>query len=114
MYAVRQEELPLKGMSYNFVGADHGDTKASVYIVNAPPGRGAPPHRHPYDEIVFVQAGSGRWTVNGTEIEGTSGDIFVVKAGEIHSFINIGEDTLRLFDVHTNARFEQENITQEP
>ncbi len=110
MYRTREEQLPLKGMSWNFVGADNGDTRASVYIVNAPPGRGAPPHRHPYDEIVFVQAGHGRWVVNDIAIEGTAGDIFVVKAGEIHSFVNIGQDTLRLFDVHTSPRFEQENI----
>jgi quercetin dioxygenase-like cupin family protein len=110
MHRVREEELPLKGMSYNFVGADQGDTAVSVYIVNAPPGRGAPPHRHPHDELVFVQSGRGRWTVNGVEIEGTAGDIFVIKAGEIHSFLNIGEDTLRLFDVHASPRFVQENL----
>lgn len=110
MHRVREEQLPLKGMSYNFVGADQGDTAVSVYIVNAPPGRGAPPHRHPYDEIVFVQAGRGRWTVNGAELVGGPGDIFVVKANEVHSFTNIGDTTLRLLDVHTSPRFVQENL----
>ncbi len=110
MHSTREQDLPLRGMSYNFVGADQGDVAVSVYLVHAPPGRGAPPHRHPYDEIVFVQEGRGRWTVNGTDVDGTAGDIFVVKAGEIHSFVNVGDATLRLLDVHTNPRFEQENL----
>jgi quercetin dioxygenase-like cupin family protein len=111
MHVTSKDALPCKGMSRHFVGADQGDVAVSVYLVDAPPGRGAPPHRHPYDEIVFVQGGRGRWTVSGVDREGIAGDILVVKAGEIHSFVNIGEDTLRLLDVHTNPRFEQENIT---
>jgi quercetin dioxygenase-like cupin family protein len=110
MHFTSKDALPFKGMSRHFVGADQGDVAISVYLVDAPPGRGAPPHRHPYDEIVFVQGGRGRWTVSGVDREGTAGDILVVKAGEIHSFVNIGEDTLRLLDVHTNPRFEQENL----
>ena len=110
MHLTHQAALPFVGMSHQFIGADQGDVSVSVYLVNAPPGRGAPPHRHPYDEIVFVREGRGCWTVDGVDREGTAGDILVVKAGEIHSFRNIGELPLHLLDVHVNPRFEQENI----
>ena len=35
MYRVRQEDLPLKGSSHNFVGADNGDVNVSVFLVRA-------------------------------------------------------------------------------
>ncbi len=44
------------------------------------------PHRHPYDEIQFIREGRGVWTVSGQTFEGNAGDIFVIKAGEIHGF----------------------------
>ena len=69
MYRVRQEELPYRGSSHNFVGADHGDVNISVFLFNGKPDSGPGPHRHPYDEIQFIQAGRGRWTVEGETFE---------------------------------------------
>ena len=51
MHIVKQDALPFVGTSHQFVGADQGDVAVSVYLVNAPPGRGPKAHRHPYDEI---------------------------------------------------------------
>ena len=48
--------------------------------------RAPAPHRHPYDEIQFIREGRGVWTVSGQTFEGNAGDIFVIKAGEIHGF----------------------------
>ncbi len=110
MHRVRKEDLPFKGSSHNFVGADHGDTQVSVFLFNGQPGSGPGPHRHPYDEIQFVQAGRGRWNVNGIEFEGGAGDVFVIKAGEIHSFKAIGDEPLVQLDVHISPRFIQENL----
>ncbi|HTM34868.1 MAG TPA: cupin domain-containing protein [Vicinamibacterales bacterium] len=110
MYQVRKEDLPFKGSSHNFVGADHGDTQVSVFLFNGQPGSGPGPHRHPYDEIQFVQSGRGRWNVNGTEFEGGAGDVFVIKAGEIHSFKAIGDEPLVQLDIHISPRFIQENL----
>ncbi len=67
MYRVRQQDLPFQGSSHQFVGADHGDVKASVFLLSALPGRGPGPHRHPYDEVQFVREGRGLWIVNGEE-----------------------------------------------
>ena len=112
MHLVNQQDLPFKGMSYNFVGQDQGSVAISAYLVHAPPGRGPVPHRHPYDEVAFVQAGRVRWTVDGVVREGGPGDILVVKAGEVHSFVNIGETTLIQVDIHLNSTFVQENLMQ--
>ena len=110
MHHVRQEDLPLIGSSHNFVGADHGDTGVSVYLLSAQPGKGPGPHRHPYDEIQFVRSGRGLWNVNGQEFDGGAGDIFVIKAGEIHGFKAIGDEPLVQVDVHVSPRFIQENL----
>ena len=86
MHHVGQEDLPFVGSSYQFVGAEQGGTQVSVFLFQGKPGSGPGPHRHPYDEIQFIREGRGLWTVDGKTFEGGAGDIFVIKAGEIHSF----------------------------
>jgi quercetin dioxygenase-like cupin family protein len=44
------------------------------------------------------------WTVNDRTFEGGLGSIFVVKAGEIHSFKAIGDSPLVQLDVDLNPR----------
>jgi mannose-6-phosphate isomerase-like protein (cupin superfamily) len=110
MYRTRQDDLPFKGSSHQFVGADNGDVHISAYLLSALPGAGPRPHRHPYDEVQFVREGRGLWTVNGREFEAGAGDILVIKAGEIHSFRNIGDTPLVQVDVHLSPRFIQEDL----
>jgi quercetin dioxygenase-like cupin family protein len=110
MYRIKQTDLPLRGSSHNFVGAENGDVNVSVFLFNGLPGSGPGPHRHPYDEVQFIQAGRGLWRVNGQEFEAGAGDILVIKAGEIHSFRGIGDGPLVQLDVHLSPRFIQENL----
>lgn len=110
MHHVRHQDLPFVGSSHEFVGAVQGDTNVSVFLFQGKPGSGPGPHRHPYDEIQFIREGRGLWTVNGTTFEGGPGDIFVIKAGEIHSFKAIGDTPLIQLDVHLSPRFIQENL----
>jgi quercetin dioxygenase-like cupin family protein len=114
MYHVKAQDLPLIGSSYNFVGAERGDVGVSVFLFNGKPGAGPGPHRHPYDEIQFVQSGRGLWVVDGREFEGRAGDIFVIKAGEVHSFHCIGNEPLVQLDIHMSPRFIQENLPTTP
>ena len=44
------------------------------------------------------------------ERRGIAGDIFVIKAGEIHSFKVLGDSPLIQLDVHLSPRFIQENL----
>jgi quercetin dioxygenase-like cupin family protein len=110
MLRLRQEALPFRGSSRHFVGADQGDVDVSVFLFRGEAGRGPGPHRHPYDEIQFIQAGRGRWTVEGETFEAGPGDILVIKAGEVHSFTAIGDEPLVQLDVHVSPRFIQENL----
>ena len=110
MHHVRQENLPFVGSSHEFVGAEQGDVNVSVFLLSAKPGKGPGPHRHPYDEIQFVREGRGIWTVNGQTFEGAAGDIFVIKAGEIHEFKALGHAPLVQVDVHLSPRFIQEDL----
>jgi quercetin dioxygenase-like cupin family protein len=43
-------------------------------------------------------------------LRGGAGDIFVIKAGEIHSFKAVGDSPLIQVDVHLSPRFIQENL----
>ena len=111
MHHTRQADLPFRGSSHHFVGAEHGDVAISAFLLSALPGRGPGPHRHPYDEVQFIRAGRGLYQVNGQEFEAGAGDILVIKAGEIHSFRCIGEEPLVQVDIHLSPRFIQENLS---
>jgi mannose-6-phosphate isomerase-like protein (cupin superfamily) len=110
MHAVRKEDLPLIGISYNFVGAEQGDVAISMFLVEAPPGRGAPLHVHEYDEIVLLQEGQSRFVIGDVIRETQPGDILVVKARTLHGFINAGSGVLKQLDIHVSPRFQQELV----
>lgn len=110
MYRIRQQDLPHKGSSHNFVGADNGDVGISAFLFEGAAGRGPGPHRHPYDEVQFIRQGRAIYTVNGEEFEAGAGDILVIKAGEVHSFRAIGDEPLVQVDVHLSPTFIQENL----
>jgi len=110
MHHMRQENLPHLGSSHQFIGAEQGDTAISMFLFEGKPGSEPGPHRHPYDEIQFIREGRGVWTVDGKAFEGKASDIFVIKAGEIHSFRAVGDSPLIQLDVHLSPRFIQENL----
>lgn len=109
MERFRYDALPHVGSSHRFVGAEH-DTTVSVFLFDGKPGAGPGPHRHPYDEIQFIQRGCGTYTVNGETFEAGAGDVLVIKAGEVHSFRNTGDEPLVQLDVHLSPTFIQENL----
>jgi quercetin dioxygenase-like cupin family protein len=110
MHHVCQENLPFVCSSYEFVGAEQGNTGVSVFLFYGKPGSGPGPHRHPYDEIQFIREGRGAWTVDGKKFEGGAGHIFVIKACEIHSFKAVGDSPLVQVDIRLSPRFIQENL----
>ena len=102
-------QLPFVGMSYDFVGEDHGAT-VSAYIVNAKPGQGPPLHTHPYVEVAFTLEGTALITVGNEEREVTAGGIVVIPANTPHRFVNSGDSLLRQIDIHASPRFIQTNL----
>jgi quercetin dioxygenase-like cupin family protein len=106
MQFVNQSTLPFVGLSYEFVGADHGGVAASFLLVVGEPGSGIRLHQHPYDEIVYVIEGQSLWTVGNQERKAGAGDVLIVRAGEPHKFANSGDGPLRQIDIHLNHTFE--------
>jgi quercetin dioxygenase-like cupin family protein len=109
MLRIRRDDLPFRGSSHQFVGASHGTVGISAFLFNGGAGSGPGPHRHPYDEVQFIQSGRALYMVNGEEFEAGAGDILVIKAGEIHSFRCIEAPLVQL-DVHLSPEFIQENL----
>jgi quercetin dioxygenase-like cupin family protein len=102
-------QLPFVGMSYDFVGENHG-APVSAYIVNAKPGQGPPLHTHPYVEIAFTIEGTALITVGEEEREVSAGGIVVIPANTPHRFVNSGDVVLRQIDIHASPRFIQTNL----
>ena len=73
MYRVRQKDLPFRGSSHRFVGADNGDVSVSILLLSAAPGRGPGPPPHPYHQIQPIRAGRGPWTVTRRRVRGRGG-----------------------------------------
>jgi quercetin dioxygenase-like cupin family protein len=110
MLRIRAADLPFRGSSHRFVGADHGDVNVSVFLFDGAPGAGPGPHRHPYDEIQFIRSGRGSYLVDGQAFEAGAGDILVIKAGEVHSFTCLGPERLVQVDLHLSPTFIQEDL----
>jgi quercetin dioxygenase-like cupin family protein len=110
MKKIKQSDLPFIGLSHRFVGAENGDVGISAFLLEARPGDGPGPHRHPYDEVQFIREGRALYNVDGVEFEAEAGDILVIKAGEVHSFKCIGAEPTVQLDVHISPQFIQENL----
>ena len=114
MYRVRQQDLPFQGSSHQFVGADQGDVNISVFLLRALPGRGPGPHRHPYDEVQFLEGGQGplrgEWRGVRGERRRHPGD----QGRRGPQLQCIGDEPLVQVDVHLSPRFIQENLDTSP
>lgn len=107
MHMVHKSDLPLVGMSHEFVGKDQGQTGISFFLVSTTePGKRVRLHRHDYDEVVHIIEGQSTWTINGQRVIATAGDTIVVHAGESHGFVNSGQGQLRQIDIHLHPAFE--------
>lgn len=103
------DQLPLVGMSHEFVGEAQG-APFSAYIVSAEPGRGPGLHTHPYVEVAFTLEGCATITVGDEEQEVKAGGIVVIPAHTPHRFVNSGDTILRQIDIHASPKFIQTNL----
>ena len=107
MHIVHKSELPLVGMSHEFVGKEQGQTGISFFLVSTTePGKRVRLHKHDYDEVVHILKGQSTWTIGEEQVVATAGDTVVVHAGEANGFVNSGEGQLRQIDIHLHPTFE--------
>jgi mannose-6-phosphate isomerase-like protein (cupin superfamily) len=107
MPVIRQEALPFSVIARELVGRDH-DVGVCLIFVDAPPGGGPRLHRHPYEEIFIIEAGSGRFTLGEEQLEASEGEIVIVPANVPHAFVNTGDGPLRQLDIHVSPHFDTE------
>jgi quercetin dioxygenase-like cupin family protein len=82
---IRVEDLPSGENSEVFNGHEQG-ASVSVFLSHNKPGTGPNLHKHPYEEIFFVQAGAVTFTVGDDSIDATAGDILIVPPDTPHRF----------------------------
>lgn len=104
---IHSSQLPGGTSAREFEGKLYG-AGLTLILVNVETGHGPNLHRHPYEEIFVVHAGTGRFFVDESEVEGSAGDIVVAPAGTAHRFINLGSVRLELTAIHHNANFVTE------
>lgn len=104
---IHSRQLPGGNSSREFEGKEYG-AGLTLILVDVETGHGPNLHRHPYEEIFVVHAGTGSFFVDDTQVQGSAGDIVIAPAGTAHRFINSGKDRLQLTAIHHNADFVTE------
>jgi mannose-6-phosphate isomerase-like protein (cupin superfamily) len=79
-------------------GPGRGCAEATQFLGEIPPGR-APEHRHPYDEVVLILAGSGVAHIGGADHELAPGSCVHLPPGTPHCLENTGRATLVVLGV---------------
>jgi mannose-6-phosphate isomerase-like protein (cupin superfamily) len=104
---IHSNRLPGGDSSHEFEGKDYG-AGLTLILVNVETGQGPSLHRHPYEEIFVIHAGTGSFVVDEAVVQGSAGDIVIAPAGTAHRFTNSGSDRLQLTAIHHNANFVTE------
>jgi len=104
---IHSNQLPGGNSAREFEGKVYG-AGLTIILVDVETGHGPNLHRHPYEEIFVVHAGTGSFVVDESEVQATAGDIVVAPAGTAHRFVNSGRDRLQLTAIHHNANFVTE------
>ncbi len=99
---------PAGGGAALFQGFEHG-AQTSFFVVTSRPGRGAPKHRHPYEEIFVVLEGEIEVIVDGQREMITGGTIRIIPPGAWHEFTNRSDHPCLMVNIHSSPRLIQKN-----
>lgn len=94
----------LEGFSRGLIGL-------TLVRVTLGPGATRAAHRHPYDEVVLVEAGTGVAHSADDELALTAGDALTLPARTTHAFANTGAGELRLLEIHADGRVIEELVS---
>lgn len=102
---LNRSELPYDAGTFEFEGAQHGETEVSFIWVDMMPGGHVRLHQHPYKEIFIIQEGSSTFTVGTETLEAQAGQIIIVPANTPHKFMNSGDTQLKQIDIHLSKTY---------
>ena len=80
-----------------------GDTPMRTGIQVSEPGYEAPPHSHPYWEMLLILDGEAEaWMMDEPDkiIAMKAGDMIALPPNQAHSFRVVGDQTMRLLGIH--------------
>lgn len=101
------ERTPMGEMAYVVDGRVGFHTKAlSTVIGQVPPGKHSGAHRHLYDEIDYVIAGSGQAIVDDVTFDVKVGDTLAIPPYAWHQYFNTGDEPLRVLAFSTRPMLE--------
>lgn len=87
---------------------NNGVNEVSFCIEDMTPGRKMRVHKHLYnDELIFINKGEGKLTLNENVYDVKTGDVAFVPRGVWHGLDNTGREDLRMVFQYTPAGFEQ-------
>jgi mannose-6-phosphate isomerase-like protein (cupin superfamily) len=107
MSVLSLEELAFGNFARELVGADH-DIDVCLIFVDAAPGQGPSPHRHPYAEVFVMLEGTAAFVLGDEERTVGPGEIVIAPPGVPHAFTNVGDGPLRQVDIHLSGTFSTE------
>lgn len=102
---------PSGGGSPRFEGVNHG-ASVSFFVVGSAPGKGAPKHRHPYEETFVILDGDIEVTIDGETTLVGPGNIAVIPANTWHAFKNRSDHAACMVNIHPVSKMVQEDWTQ--
>ena len=77
------------------IGPDDGAPFFTMRVFELEPGRVSPHHSHWWEHEVFVLSGQGVVKTDEGEMPIGHGTTVFVPGGEMHQFVNLGDDVLR-------------------
>lgn len=108
--------LDVLGMKVKFL-CDAEDTNGqySNMLNTVPTDKGAPPHKHPWDEAFYVLKGDIEFQVADERHRLSAGDYVLIPADHVHSFRGLSEEEGLIlgFEVPSNSQkfFQEINDT---
>ena len=107
---INKDELFRTGTGWKFEGVNFSDTNVSFFIIEAPPGKGAKLHYHPYEEVFVHLEGRATFIVGEETIEAKPGQIIVAPPNVPHKFTNTGDTILKQIDIHPVSKMVQTDL----
>ena len=88
------------------VSARSGAAQLCVFEQWVAPGKGAPTHSHPVEEVLTVRDGEAEMWIAEERIVVRAGQSLLVPAGRLHGFRNAGAGALHIHAILASPIFE--------